>query len=124
MEATIPWDDCHALIRPLYHHPSAKGGRSPFPLEVMLRIHTLQRWVTLSDPLMEEILIDTPCFRRFAGIDMVSERIPDKSTILIFRHLLEEHGIGDQISEAVKQPLKAQGALLKEGRMASSLCVL
>jgi IS5 family transposase len=115
MEATIPWDDFHALIRPVYHQPSAKGGRPPFPLEVMLRIHLLQQWFTLSDPLMEEMLIDTPCFRRFAGIDMVSERIPDETTILNFRHLLEEHGIGDQIFEAVKQTLKDQGALLQEG---------
>jgi len=115
MEATIPWDDFHALIRPVYHQPSAKGGRPPFPLEVMLRIHLLQQWFTLSDPLMEEMLIDTPCFRRFAGIDMVSERIPDETTILNFRHLLEEHGIGEQIFEAVKQTLKDQGALLQEG---------
>jgi len=82
---------------------------------VMLRIHLLQQWFTLSDPLMEEMLIDTPCFRRFAGIDMVSERIPDETTILNFRHLLEEHGIGEQIFEAVKQTLKDQGALLQEG---------
>ena len=99
MEATILWDDFHALIRPLDHLPSAKGGRPPFPLEVML--------------------IDTPCFRRFAGIDMISERIPDETTILNFRHLLEDHTIGDQIFEAVrqtlKQALKEQGALLQEG---------
>jgi len=88
MEATIPWDDFHALIWPDYHHPSAKGGRLSFPLEVMLRIHLLQQWFTLSDPLMEVMLIGTPCFRRFAGIDMVSERIPDETTILNFRHLL------------------------------------
>ena len=81
----------------------------------MLRIHLLQQWFTLSDPLMEEMLIDTPCFRRFAGIDMVSERIPDETTILNFRHLLEEHGIGERIFEAVKQTLKEQGALLQEG---------
>ena len=81
MDATIPWDDCSALIRPGYHQPSTKGGRSPFPLDLMLRIHWLQQWFTLSDPLMEEMLIDTPCFRRFAGIDTVSERIPDETTI-------------------------------------------
>ena len=115
MEATIPWDDFHALIRPVYHQPSAKGGRPPFPLEVMLRIHLLQQWFTLSDPLMEEMLIDIPCFRRFAGIDMVSDRIPDETTILNFRHLLEEQGIGDLIFEAVKQTLKEQGAMLQEG---------
>jgi hypothetical protein len=71
IEATIPWDDFHALIHPVYHQPSAKGGRPQFALEVMLRIHLLQQWFRLSDPLMEEMLIDTDCFRRFARIDMV-----------------------------------------------------
>jgi IS5 family transposase len=75
MEAAIPWGEFYALIRPLYHKPSAKGGRPPFPLEVMLRIQFLQQWFTLLDPMMEGALIDTPCFRCFAGIDMVSERI-------------------------------------------------
>jgi IS5 family transposase len=115
MEDTIHWEDFHALIHPVYHQPSAKGGRPPFPLEVKLRIHLLQQWFTLSDPLMEEMLIDTPCFRRFAGIDMVSERIPEETTILIFRHLLERHGIGEQVFESVNQSLRDQVALLQEG---------
>jgi hypothetical protein len=68
MEATVPWESFLALIQPVYYKPTAKGGRPPFPLEVMLRIHLLQQWFTLSDPLMEEMLIDTPCFRRFAGM--------------------------------------------------------
>jgi transposase, IS5 family len=93
MEATLPRDLFLSLIRPVYHQPSARSGRPPFPLEVMLRIHLLQQWFTLSDPLMEEMLIDTPCFRRFAGIYMIDGRIPDKTTILNFRHLLEEHRI-------------------------------
>jgi len=90
MEATVPWEDFYALIRPVYHQPSTRAARPPFPLEVMLRIHLLQQWFTLSVPLMEEMLIDTPCFRRFAGIDMVSERIPDETTILNFRHLAQK----------------------------------
>ena len=61
------------------------------------------------------MLIDTPCFRRFAGIEIMDGRIPDLTTILNARHLLEEHGIGDQIFETVKQTLKDQGALLQEG---------
>ena len=95
MDATIPWDDFHSLIRPLDHQPSAKGCRSPYPLEVMLQIHLLQQWFTLSDPLMEEMLIDTPCFRRFAGIEMMDGRIPYETTILNVRYLLEGHGIGN-----------------------------
>jgi IS5 family transposase len=81
----------------------------------MLRIHLLQQWFTLSDPLMEEMLIDTPCFRRFAGIDMLEDRIPDETTILNFRHLLEEHRIAEQILETVNQSLREKGVMLKEG---------
>ena len=115
MEATVPWDAFLELIAPVYHKPSAKGGRPPFPLEVMLRIHLLQQWFTLSDPLMEEMLIDTPCFRRFAGIDMIEDRIPDETTILNFRHLLEENQIAEQILERVNQSLREKGVMLKEG---------
>jgi hypothetical protein len=75
MNATLPWEAFLALIQPIYHQPTDKGGRPPFLLEMMLRIHLLQQWFTLSDPLMEEMLIDTPCFRRFAGIDMIEDRI-------------------------------------------------
>ena len=67
----------------------------------MLCIHLMQQWFTLSDRLMEEMLIDTPCFCRFAGIDMIDDRIPDETTILNFRHLLEEHQIAEQILESV-----------------------
>jgi IS5 family transposase len=115
MEATLPWEAFLGLIQPIYHQPSAKGGRPPFPLEVMLRIHLLQQWFTLSDPLMEEMLIDTPCFRRFAGIDMIEDRIPDETTILNFRHLLEEHRIAEKILEGVNQMLSEKGVMLREG---------
>lgn len=80
MEATVPREAFLALIEPVYHKPSSKGGRPPIPLEVMLRIHLLLQWFTLSDPLMEEMLIDTPCFRRFAGIETMEGRIPDETT--------------------------------------------
>jgi IS5 family transposase len=80
-----------------------------------LRTHLLQQWFTLSDPLMEEMLIDTPCFRRFAGIVMIEDRIPDETTILNFRHLLEEHRIAEQILEGVNQMLSEKGVMLREG---------
>jgi IS5 family transposase len=115
MEATVPWESFLALIQPVYYKPTTKGGRPPFPLEVMLRIHLLQQWFTLSDPLMEEMLIDTPCFRRFSGIDMIDDRIPDETTILNFRHLLEDHQIAEQLLENVNQALSVKGVMLKEG---------
>jgi IS5 family transposase len=115
MEITVPWEAFLALIEPVYHKPSSKGGRPPIPLEVMLRIHLLQQWFTLSDLLMEEMLIDTPCFRRFAGIETMEGRIPDETTILNFRHLLEEHRIAEQILQGVNQMLSERGAMLREG---------
>jgi IS5 family transposase len=99
----------------MYNQPNAKGSRSPFPFEVMLQIHLLQQWFTLSDPLMDEMLIDTYCFRRFAGIGMNEERIPDETTILSIRHFLEEHRIAEQILEGVNKMLSEQGMMLKEG---------
>ena len=82
MEVVVPWQLLIDLIDP--HHPKAskKGGRPPYPLATMLRIHLLQQWYSLSDPAMEEALIDVPSMGRFAGIDLISERIPDETTIL------------------------------------------
>ena len=77
----------------------------PISLEVMLRIHLLQQWFTLSDPLMEEMLIDPPCFRRFAGIETMEGRILDEITILDLRHLPEVHRDAEHILEGVNQVL-------------------
>jgi IS5 family transposase len=81
----------------------------------MLRIHLLQQWYDLSDPAMEDALIEVPTMRRFAGIDMISDRIPDETTILAFRHLLEKNDLGKQIFEVVKAHLKANGMAMKQG---------
>ena len=102
MEKIICWNDFHALIHPVYHQPSAKGGRASFPLDVIPPIDLVQQRFTLSDPLLEEMLIDTSCLRCFAGIYMVSDQIPHENMILNFCHLLEDHGIGAQIFETVK----------------------
>jgi len=84
-------------------------------LETMLRIHLMQQWYDLSDPAMEDALIEVPTMRRFAGIDLISERIPDETTILSFRHLLEKHDLGMQIFETVNAHLKDQGMSMKQG---------
>ena len=86
-----------------------------YPLETMLRIHLMQQWYDLSDPAMEDALIEVPTMRRFAGIDLISERIPDETTILAFRHLLEKHELGRQILETVKAHLIANGMAMKQG---------
>jgi IS5 family transposase len=81
----------------------------------MLRIHLLLQWYDLSDPAMEDPMIEVSTMRRFAGIDMISDRIPDETTILAFRHLLEKHDLGQQIFEVVKAHLKANGMAMKQG---------
>jgi IS5 family transposase len=91
MEVVVPWKALVDLIEPNYSKTSSKGGRPPYPLETMLRIHLLQQWDGLSDPTMEDALIEVPTMRRFAAIELISDRIPDVTTILAFRHLLEKH---------------------------------
>ncbi len=115
MEKVVPWKALLDLIEPHYPKTSSKGGRPPYPLQTMLRIHLLQEWYDLSDPAMEDALIEVPTMRRFAGIDMISDRIPDETTILAFRHLLEKHDLGQQIFEVVKAHLKDNGMAMKQG---------
>jgi IS5 family transposase len=115
MQAVVPWKALIDLIEPHYPKTSSKGGRPAYPLAIMLRIHLMQQWYSLSDPAMEDALIEVPTMRRFAGIDMISDRIPDETTILAFRHLLEKHNLGEQIFETVKAHLKANGMAMKQG---------
>jgi IS5 family transposase len=115
MEAVVPWKALIDLIEPHYPKTSSKGGRPAYPLATMLRIHLMQQWYSLSDPAMEDALIEVPTMRRFVGIDLVSDRIPDETTILAFRHLLEKHNLGEQIFETVKAHLKDRGMAMKQG---------
>ena len=115
MEVVVPWKALIGLIEPHYPKTSSKDGRPPYPLRTMLRIYLMQQWYDLSDPGMEDALIEVPTMRRFAGIDLISDRIPDETTILAFRHLLEKHDLGDQVFEAVKAHLKANGMAMKQG---------
>ena len=115
MEAVVPWKALIDLIEPHYPKTSSRGGRPAYPLATMLRVHLMQQWYSLSDPAMEDALIEVPTMRRFAGIDLVSERIPDETTILAFRHLLEKHELGEQIFQVVKAHLKERGMAMKQG---------
>lgn len=115
MEKVVPWQKLVELIEPHYPKTGEKGGRPPYPLATMLRIHLMQQWFSLSDPTMEETLIEVPSMSRFAGIDLIRDRIPDETTILAFRHLLEKHNLGDQIFETVKAYLKDRGMAMKQG---------
>jgi IS5 family transposase len=113
MEAVVPWALLLALIEPYY--PKAGNGRRPYPLAVMLRIYFLQQWYQLSDPGAEEALYDIQSMRAFAGLELGLDAIPDETTILNFRHLLERHELTKALFEAVAEHLEDKGALLRGG---------
>ena len=112
MDQVVPWAALIELIAPYY--PEGRTGRPPFALETMLRTHFMQQWFTLSDPGMEEAFFDIPLYREFARLDEFS-RLPDESTILRFRHLLEEYKLAEQILSTVNEVLSQRGLLLKAG---------
>jgi len=101
MEAVVPWQALNDLIEPHYPKASKKGGRPPYPLVTILRIYLLHQWYSLIDPAMALALIEVPTMRRFAGIELFSDLIPDETTILTLRNLLEKHGLGDQMCDTV-----------------------
>jgi transposase, IS5 family len=113
MRRVVPWLKLIALIEP--HYPRGKTGRPPFPVATMLQIHFIQQWLGLSDPAMEEALYDVPLYREFAGLDGGMTRLPDETTILRFRHLLETHGIAAQMFAPVNEILIEKGLMLKAG---------
>ncbi|MFM0511700.1 IS5 family transposase [Paraburkholderia sp. RL17-373-BIF-A] len=113
MRRVVPWSRLIALIEP--HYPKGKTGRPPFPIATMLQIHFMQQWFGLSDPAMEEALDDVPLYREFAGLDEGMTRLPDESTILPFRHLLETHGLAAQMLTLVNEILSEKGLMLKTG---------
>ena len=119
----MPWNALIDLIESYYPKTSKKGGRPPYPLATMLQIQLLQQWYSLSDPAMEEDLIEVLTMRRFAGIDLISDRIPDETTILTFRHLLEKHHLGEQIFEIVKARLSARGMTMRQGTIVDATLI-
>ena len=121
MEKVVPWADLVALVSP--YLPDGKRGRPPFSPETMLRIHFMQQWFTLSDPAMEEALHDMPVFREFAGLEGWDERLPDESTILRFRHVLEKHKLAAQILQTVNDLLSAKGMMLKGGSVVDATLI-
>lgn len=115
MNQVVPWATLEALIAPFARGAhQAQGGRPPFPFETMLRIHCLELSWILSNPAMEEELHVRPLYRRFVGLDGAA-RIPDETTILRFRHLLEKHQLAPQVLAAINTGLAQQGLTLKTG---------
>ena len=113
MDAAVPWHRLKALIAP--HYTKSCKGRPQMPLAVMLRIYFLQQWYGLSDPGAEEALYDMHSMRDFAGLDLAQDTIPDETTILNFRHLLEKHSLTEALFDAVKTYLEERALLLRGG---------
>ncbi len=123
MNQVVPWAELVALIQPHARGAhQALGGRPPFPVETMLRIHCLQLWWNLSDPAMEEELHERPLYRRFAGLDG-APRVPDETTILRFRHLLEKHELAPQVMAIINHGLARQGLMLKTGTVVDATII-
>ena len=117
MERVVPWGVLVQIVEP--HYPKAKTGRPPFGIETMLRIHYLQQWFGLSDPAMEEALHDVPLYREFAKLGDAQARLPDETTILRFRHLLERHNLAPDMLRLVNDILLAKGLMLRTGTAAN-----
>jgi transposase, IS5 family len=113
MEQVVPWRELCALIEP--HYPKPGNGRPPVGVERMLRIYFLQQWFNLTDPAVGETLYDSAVMRQFVGIDLGHEPVPDETTACKFRHLLEEHQLGEQILGTVNLHLQAQGVRITTG---------
>lgn len=121
MDAVIPWNKLIGRIQP--HYVKAGQGRQPHPLETMLRIHCLQHFFNLSDPGMEEALYDSESMRRFAGLELGEDVIPDESTILRFRHLLERHGLAGKLFAIVGEHLDAKGLVVRSGTIVDATLI-
>jgi len=121
MNQVIPWSELTQIIEPYY--PKAGSGRQPMPLERMLRIYFMQQWYGLSDPAMEDALYDIESMRRFAEIAIAVDTVPDETTILNFRHLLEKHQLTKQIFEKTNGHLAKKGLLLREGTIVDATII-
>ena len=121
MEQVVPWKALLVLIEP--HYPKTGGpGRQPYRLETMLRIHLLQQWYALSDPAMEEALCDTPVMRQFTRLGGLEE-IPDETTILNFRRLLEKHRLAAAMFKQINAHLARKGMSLRAGTIVDATII-
>jgi len=121
MNAVIPWSRLIAIVEP--HYPKAGNGRPPLGLEKMLRVYYLQQWFNLSDPGAEDALYDSESMRRFVGIELSVDTIPDESTILRFRRLIETHDLGSAMFVEIGSLLEEKGLLLKQGTIVDATII-
>ena len=121
MDAIIPWESWVAMIAPFY--PSGERGRPPRGIEVMLRMYLLQIWFNLSDESIEDAIYDSYAFRQFVGINFLEEQVPDATTLLNFRHLLEEHDLCKALFKDVNARLEAAGLMMRGGTIVDATII-
>ena len=119
MERLVPWKELEDAVRPHYPKTPTGRGRRPYPLSAMLRVHCVQLFHNVSDPGMEDMLYEVEPVRRFAGLKL--EALPDETTILKFRHLLEKHGLEEKPMATINASLAARGLTLREGTVDASI---
>src|SRR3974390_472172 len=121
MNAIVPWSELERLVEP--HYPKAGNGRQPVGLSIMLRVYFLQQWFNLSDPGVEEALYESPVLRRFTGVDLGRAPAPDETTVLRFRHLLEEHQLCGKILDTVNLYLESKGIRIGTGTIVDATII-
>ena len=121
MEQLVPWSALCAVIEP--HYPKAGRGRPPVGLERMLRMYFVQHWFNLADEACEEALLDSTALCRFVGIDLGRERVPDGTTLLKFRRLLEKHELGAALFTQVNQTLQDRGLRVGTGTIVDATII-
>lgn len=121
MEEIIPWDEWVEFVRPYY--PSGKRGRPVKGIETMLRMYLLQNWFNLSDEGIEDAVYDSYAFRKFMKIDFVNEQVPDATTLLKFRHMIEKNHIGEAFFNAIKRVMDATGHIMHGGTIVDATII-
>ena len=121
MNEIIPWDEWVEFVRPYY--PSGKRGRPIMGIEKMLRMYLLQVWFNLSDEGVEDAIYDSYAFRKFMGVDFMEEQVPDATTLLKFRHLLEENHLGEEFFKAINRVMEATGHIMHGGTIVDATII-
>jgi len=121
MEQVMPWVRLERLIEP--HYPKAGNGRQPYPLSAMLRTYCLQQWYSLSDPAAEDALYEITSMRRFTRLSLAKGNMPDESTILHFRHLLEKHKLTESLFHEINAHLQEKGMLVRQGTLVDATII-
>ncbi len=121
MDEIIPWEEWVSLVVP--HYPTGKRGRPPIEIETMLRMYLLQCWFSLSDEGVEDAIYDSYAMRKFMGINFFEQDVPDATTLLHFRHLLEEKGIGKLFFDAINRCLEGAGRMMRGGSIVDATLI-